>query len=70
MKTALNATAALAVCAFLLGGKASAQTETAPAPPPASTMQLPPGIILTPPRAPPPVEQSCPATSTKLDLIV
>jgi hypothetical protein len=73
MKIALDAAVALALCAFLLAGKASAQTEPGPAPAPESVMRPPQGIILTPPRAPPPpanTQQSCPDTGSKLDLIV
>jgi hypothetical protein len=67
MKTALNAAVALAVCAVLLAGKASAENESAPAPEAAT--QPPPGIIVTPPRLPP-TQQSCPNTGQKLELIV
>ena len=69
MKTALDAAVALALCAFLLAGNARAQTEPAPAP--GSATQPFPGIIVTPPRAPPAdTQRSCPATDRKLDLIV
>ena len=71
MKTALNAAVALTLCAVLLAGKASAESEAAPAPAPESAPQPPPGILLTPPRAPPPdTQQSCPATGQKLELVL
>jgi hypothetical protein len=72
MKTALNAAVVLILCAFLLGGNATAQDEAAPAPAPESAPQPPPGILITPPRAPSAdTQQSCPAdTGRKLELIV
>jgi hypothetical protein len=70
MKTALNATVALILCAFLLAGKASAEAEPA-APAPESAPPPLPGIIVTPPQAPPAdTQQSCPANGGKLELIV
>lgn len=72
MKTALNAAVALTLCAFLLAGNASAQTEPGPAPAPGSATQPFPGIIVTPPRPPPSADtqQSCPDTGRKLELVV
>jgi hypothetical protein len=68
MKTALNAVIALALCAFLLAGNATAQTE--PGPVPGSATQPFPGIMVTPPRSTPAdAQQSCPDTGRKLELI-
>jgi hypothetical protein len=70
MNAALNACVALTVCAVLLAGNARAQTEPAPAPAPGPAQPFP-GIIVTPPSAPPAdTQHSCPATGSKLDLIV
>jgi hypothetical protein len=69
MKTALNAAVAITLCVVLLASQASAQSEPAPAP--GSATQPFPGIIVTPPSAPSAdTQQSCPATSRPLELIV
>jgi hypothetical protein len=68
MKTALNAVAAVTLCAFLLAGNATAQTEADPAPG-SATLPLP-GIVVTPPTAPSAdAQQSCPDAGNKLELI-
>ena len=70
MKTALNAAVALMLCAFLLTGKAGAEAEPSTPAPEAATPP-PPGILVSPPRAPPADnQQSCPANGGKLELIV
>jgi hypothetical protein len=70
MKIALNAAVALTLCAFLLAGNARAQTEPEAAPAPGTTTHVPPGIIVTPPMAPPTnTQQNCPDTRHKLELI-
>ena len=71
-QNAFKAAVALAFCAFLVVGDASAQTEqeTAPTTAPGPAMQPPPGIVLTPPKAPAAdTQQSCPDTGHKLELI-
>jgi hypothetical protein len=70
MKTALNAAVALMLCASLLTGKAGAEAEPS-TPAPELATPPPPGILVTPPRAPPAdTQQSCPANGGKLELIV
>jgi hypothetical protein len=71
MKFALNVAAALTLCAFLLTGIASAQSESDPAPTPEPGSAPVPGIIITPPRAPSAdTQQSCPLINRELELIV
>jgi hypothetical protein len=69
MKTVLNAAVATTLFAVILAGEARAQSEPAPAQ--GSMTQPFPGIIVTPPSAPSAdTQQSCPATSRPLELIV
>jgi len=71
MKTVCSALVALGLCTFLPAGAAGAESEAGPAPAPGSSTQPPPGILVTPPRTPPPeTQQSCPDTGSKLELIV
>ena len=67
MKTALSAAIAMTLC-VLLAGNARAQTKAGPAP--GSAMPPIPGIVVTPPSAPPAdTQQRCPDTGNKLELI-
>jgi hypothetical protein len=74
MKTALVAVVATSLCAVWSPGNANAQAEhqthqAEPTPAPGSATQFP-GIIVTPPRAPPAdAQQSCPDTGRTLELV-
>jgi hypothetical protein len=78
METSSKAALALALCASLFAGRAGAETEAQPTPPPAVVAPSVPGISVSPPRSmpdrPPSGEkaqpQSCPGTGERLELIV